>query len=107
MKDDLCFSDKFRIGHEILAYLLEHPDAGDTVEGIVQWWLLERKIRNEERLVREALSELVNRGLLTVEEVYRAHARPGKRQDKYFLRYSLNRSRIGEIQEILNTHERG
>lgn len=107
MKGDLCFSSKSRIGLEVLAYLLDHPDAEDTVDGIIQWWLLERKIRNEERLVRDALTELVNKGLLITEETCRARACPGKRQGKHLFRYSLNRSRIGEIQEILNSHEQG
>jgi len=29
---------------EILAYLADHPDAQDTLAGIFEWWLLERKI---------------------------------------------------------------
>jgi hypothetical protein len=28
-------------GYEILEYLLRNPDAGNTIEGIVEWWLLE------------------------------------------------------------------
>lgn len=64
MKGDLCFSDRSRISQEILAYLSEHPDAEDTVDGIVQWWLLERKIKNQTVQVREVLAELVRQGLL-------------------------------------------
>ncbi|HWR89717.1 MAG TPA: hypothetical protein VN260_05625 [Dissulfurispiraceae bacterium] len=64
MKDDICFSDKAAISREILAYLTDHPDAEDTADGIVQWWLLERKIRHQGRLIRDAISELVDKGLL-------------------------------------------
>ena len=28
----------------ILAYLSDNPDAGDTFEGIVEWWLLNQRI---------------------------------------------------------------
>ena len=49
---------------EILAYLADHPDAQDTLDGIVQWWLLERKIKYQKKLVGEALTELVARGFI-------------------------------------------
>ncbi len=49
---------------DILAYAAEHPDAGDTVEGIVQWWLLQQRIKHQESLVRKALAELMARGLM-------------------------------------------
>jgi hypothetical protein len=102
VKSDLCFSDKSRIGREILAYLLEHPDAEDTVDGIVQWWLLERKIKHQGRLVKDAVSELVDKGYLAVEQVRSAHAGLGERQAKNGPRYSLNKSKIVEIQEVFN-----
>jgi hypothetical protein len=49
---------------DTLAYAAEHPDASDTLEGIVQWWLLKQKIKHQESLVRKALAELVARGLM-------------------------------------------
>jgi hypothetical protein len=30
---------KTEIAREILAYLLDHPDAQDTLDGISQWWV--------------------------------------------------------------------
>lgn len=48
----------------ILSYLVEHPDAGDTLDGIVEWWLLHQKIRFETRIVSQAVAELVAQGLI-------------------------------------------
>ena len=65
---------KSEIISEILAYLIEHPDAQDTLDGVAQWWLLEREIRCQTRAVEEALSELVANGLLV--EVKRHYSTP-------------------------------
>jgi hypothetical protein len=56
--------EKSRIACDILAYLSRHPHARDTLEGIVEWWLLEQAIRYHTKLVKEALSELVEQGLI-------------------------------------------
>jgi hypothetical protein len=70
--------------------LAEHPDSQDTLEGIVEWWLLEREIKHQTALVREALAELVEGGLVV--ERRRADARSS---------YQINRARLGEIRELL------
>ena len=62
------------IASEILAYLAEHPDAQDTLDGIAQWWLVERKIRCQTSAVEEALADLVAKGLLV--EVKRQYSIP-------------------------------
>ncbi len=64
MKQGLFITDESKIGNEILAYLVENPKAQDTLEGIVEWWLLEQKIKYETARVQEALSELVANGLI-------------------------------------------
>ena len=64
MECDLLITDKSQLGNNILAYLVDHPKAQDTLEGIVEWWLLEQKITYETARVKEALSELVNRGMI-------------------------------------------
>jgi len=62
VKKNRLFPDAPSIAREIMAYLKEHPDAQDSIEGIMQWWLLERNITFQAKLLREALAVLVNEG---------------------------------------------
>jgi hypothetical protein len=55
---------KLQITYEILGYLVEHSGAQDTLEGIVEWWLLERTIRHQTLEVKEALATLVAHGFV-------------------------------------------
>lgn len=59
-----CFPDKSRIAREILSYLSAYHDAQDTLDGIVQWWLRERKSDQHATLVKEVLGDLVTQGLI-------------------------------------------
>ena len=68
--DGSCSSEKDAVAGEILSYLGKHPQASDTLEGIVEWWLLQQKIEYQTKVVRDALAELVERGFL-VKEVTR------------------------------------
>jgi hypothetical protein len=49
---------------EILDYLSRHPDAQDTIDGILQWWVLESCIRQWKPKVHETVAQLVGEGLL-------------------------------------------
>jgi DNA-binding transcriptional regulator PaaX len=60
-------SEENAVAGEILSYLANHPQASDTLEGIVEWWLLQQKIEYQEKVVRDALTELVERGFLVKE----------------------------------------
>jgi hypothetical protein len=80
------------LGDEVLAYLVRHPHAQDTVEGIVEWWLLEQRIRSAVADVEAALRELVSQDFLVVREC------GGGR-----MYYGLNRDKIREIQRHLRT----
>lgn len=71
---------------EILAYLSEHPDAEDTLEGVAEWWLLKQKVRHKTREVKKSLSEMVAQGLLLEQ----------KGQDNHIY-YRINRSKYDEI----------
>ena len=61
----MCISDRAEIAHEVLAYLIDHAEAGDTFEGIVEWWLLEQRIRRGSTEVREALEQLAEKQLIS------------------------------------------
>ena len=56
--------EKRDISQEILDYLRQHPNASDTLEGIAEWWLLNKRIHDEVRKVKEAVSSLVAQGWL-------------------------------------------
>ena len=88
VKRDLGITEKSQISHEILAYLVEHPEARDTLEGIVEWWLLERRIKRQKDQVKKALSELVARGLVL-------EHKGGNSQTQY----RINQSKYEEIKE--------
>jgi hypothetical protein len=76
--------------YEILAYLVEHPRAQDTLEGIMQWWLLEQQIKQWIAQAQTALAELVAQGL--------ALERKGKDGQ---IHYRVNRRRLNEIRALL------
>jgi hypothetical protein len=65
--------------HYILGYLIDNPNAGDTLEGIVEWWLLQQRIRFETLTVAQAVAKLVEDGLIVEQRgpdsrvIYRAN----------------------------------
>ena len=83
IQDGPCSSEKNAVEGEILSYLANHPQASDTLEGIVDWWLVQQKIEYQTKVVRDALAELVERGFLVREVTkdsrirYRANERTG------------------------------
>jgi len=60
----MCIADKSKISRDVLAYLVDHQDAQDTLEGIVEWWLVEEQIKQQTVVVREALQDLVGKAYL-------------------------------------------
>lgn len=50
-----------QIAHDILSYARANPNAADTVEGIVKWWLRDR---HSLAGVARALIELVEEGAM-------------------------------------------
>ena len=89
----MCLVPKADIARRVLAYLAEHQDAQDTLEGIVEWWLVKQRIVEQTATVREALDELLAEGLLV--------SRAGRDSQTF---YGLNRRRADEITTYLKTN---
>ena len=81
------------ICHYILAYLYDNPDAGDTFEGIVEWWVLRQRLKFETRNVSEAVKKLVSEGLIEEHEEADSHI------------YRVNRTKERIIRNMLTQQE--
>ncbi len=53
-----------RVAAEVLAYLRTHPDAADTLDGIVSWWLPRQRYETERRRIERALDALATQRLV-------------------------------------------
>ena len=80
------------IGYRILNYVVENPNAQDTLEGIVEWWLLDRLTVSNVTKVKEALANLVAAHLVL--------ERKGKESRTY---YKINSHKLKEISERLES----
>jgi hypothetical protein len=49
---------------EILDYLAKQPDAQDTIDGILHWWVLDACIRESSTKIAETVAQLVEQGFL-------------------------------------------
>ncbi len=78
------------VRYHILAYLCDNPDAGDTFDGIVEWWLLHQRIKFETRNISEAVRKLVAEGLIVKDEGFDSR-----------VTYRVNRTRGQDIQTIV------
>ena len=50
------------VDRAVLAYLEAHPSAADTLEGITDWWLEQRRVRYGVEIVSGALERLISNG---------------------------------------------
>ena len=82
------------ITDQILAYLVKHPEAQDTLEGITEWWLLEQQIRYAVAEVDGALHNLVADDLLVTRQ-----CADGRTY------YGLNRAKDREVRRYLREAE--
>lgn len=78
------------MARNILMYLAAHPNSQTTLEGVVQWWLLEQEIRQQTALVQSALAQLVSLGLVIERRGADGH-----------VRYQVNRRKAREISAML------
>lgn len=94
MKEEGPSESLMAAAREILSYLIEHPDAKDTMEGILKWWLpdLEPKLREME--VMGALNLLVLKGWVNMLEIA-----PLQKI------YSLNKDNLKEIKSFLSRND--
>lgn len=80
---------------EILAYLVSHPDAKDTVRGILHWWLSDADGgKLQPLMVENALDSLVARNWIT---------QSGMEKDAV---YGLEINHLAEIREFLSSKYR-
>lgn len=77
---------------DVLAYMVEHPDALDEAEGILAWWFTSARIRAGLERLEVILADLASRGLIL------AHPLPGNR-----IAYSVNKERVNDIARIITT----
>jgi hypothetical protein len=75
---------------KILRYLDQNPNAADTVEGILEWWLPKQSIYEEEKVVKRALDEMVKRDLILA-----------TRSSDARKHYRLNTEHIQEIRRMI------
>lgn len=89
---------------EILGYLLDHPQAMDTLDGIATWWVLEQHVQRGIDDVEAALSELVDAGLLI-----RLNDDRSASGASLPVLYRLNHERLAEIRATVRPekHEQG
>lgn len=74
----------------ILDYLVHHPGAKDTQEGVLNWWITEPRLdEGSERVALGALEELVAQGWVL------------KRDTSNQPIYSLNQAHLDEIRTFL------
>jgi len=84
---------KSEMAIEILTYLTSTPDAQDTFDGILQWWIVESGRPRHPREVRAAVDELVATGFVL--------AARGRDQQE---RYRMNPARRSAARELVDAH---
>lgn len=82
------------VARRILRYLQANPRAADTLEGIVEWWMLQERITETMEQVSKAITWLVTNGYLLEQKV------PGSKA-----LYEINLSKHDEIVEFLRNVE--
>jgi hypothetical protein len=78
------------VAKAILAYLLEHPDAQDTLAGVAEWWLPEQETNTQLAIVKDALDQLVTQELVLE-----------RRSKDLQTHYRINDRRLKEIEQLV------
>ena len=53
-----------KVARELAGYLAEHPDAADSLEGILRWWLPRLRLQEATKRIEDALDELIKEGIV-------------------------------------------
>ena len=80
------------LARDILSYFLKHPEAQDTLQGVVEWWLLEERIHTVSAEVEAVLKDLVEKKWV------REFFGPDNQ-----VRYAIRNDRIDEITQFINS----
>ncbi|MGA1841145.1 MAG: hypothetical protein ACMUIU_11020 [bacterium] len=84
---------KSGIAFEVLSYLYKHPNAQDTVEGIAQWWIMERQINQTISDVEKALALLCSKRWIIAIQI----------PDSNIL-YKINKQKIKDIKNLIESN---
>jgi hypothetical protein len=57
------------VAQAIRRYIEAHPNAADSVDGILHWWLTRQHYTDAVRDVQDALDQLVARGLISCQRL--------------------------------------
>lgn len=91
MADQVSSNEMEQAVRNILRHLVEHPDAKDTLDGVVKWWGDPADRIAQVEVVRRSLEELTRRGWVTV--------RMGGAGMRF---YGLNKDCLDEIKRHLH-----
>jgi len=61
-------ADVVAVSQEIKRYLDAHPNAADSLEGIVRWWLPRQRYEEARQRVQSALDLLIAEGMIGMVE---------------------------------------
>ncbi len=81
-----------RVTRGILLYLIEYPDAKDTMKGILKWWMPRGYLERGGKEIQQALDYLVLKGWLTT---------CPKVLQKDLIIYGVNKKRLEQIKAFL------
>jgi Fe2+ or Zn2+ uptake regulation protein len=80
------------IERTIMSYMLDHPEARDTLEGIAEWWIPSQEIKIQIQNVKHALSNLVEAGFILE-----------KTMSDGRVHYRINQMKIHHISALIET----
>ncbi|UXI66456.1 hypothetical protein [Tahibacter amnicola] len=58
-------STRSEVADAIVSYVVSHPQAADTLDGIVDWWLPQQRYETERGRIKRTLDRLVSCGVLS------------------------------------------